>query len=197
VSETQLMQHIKEDIAESDHRIYIESSKGQLLKILAKSIGAKKILEIGTLYGYSTLWLHQGLSEGGEIHTIEKDSKRFKKAQTYLKGFDNINVHLGDACEVLEAFQEPVDMVFIDADKNNYLTYLEWSIHYLRPGGLLVADDTLLFGAIEGKVGAPRVRQGTIEHMKAFNERIKHAPFESVMLPYEDGFTVALKVLSS
>lgn len=189
------MKAVREDIEHTDHKIYIEASKGQLLKLLAKTINAKIVLEIGTLYGYSTLWLQQGLSEGGKIHTIEKDAKRFQKASGYLGKFDNIKMHFGAASEVLEEFHEIVDMVFIDADKNNYLTYLEWSIRHLRKGGLLVADDTLLFGAVEGKACDQKVRVGTVEHMKAFNERIKKPPFESVMLPYEDGFTVALKVL--
>ena len=193
MAETELMKIIKHDIEATDHKIYIEPSKGQLLKILAKSIKAKTILEIGTLYGYSALWLQQALPRDGILHTIEKDPKRFEKAQSYLKDFPNIKIHKGSALKILETFHESVDLIFIDADKIHYLIYLEWAIRYLRPGGILVADDTLLFGALNGKEVSQKIRPTTLENMKKFNQRLTESPFESVILPYEDGFTVALK----
>jgi caffeoyl-CoA O-methyltransferase len=194
IPETFIMKRIKKDIEQNDHAIYIEKSKGQLLKILAKSIKAKTIVEIGTLYGYSTLWLQQGLEKGGLLHTIERDPKRFEKAASYLKEYPEIIMHKGSAIDVLEKLDITADLIFIDADKNNYLAYLDWSIKHLRPGGMLVADDTLLFGAVISKDTTHKIRPSTLENMKLFNQRLKESPFESVMLPYEDGFSVALKV---
>lgn len=193
MTETLLMQQIKEDIETHDHKIYIEPSKGQLLKILAMTIQAKTILEIGALYGYSTLWLHQGVAPDGIIHTMEKDPKRFEKACLYLKDYKNIKVHQGNATKLLESFHETVDMIFIDADKNHYLYYLEWAKKNLRPGGLLVADDTLLFGAVLGKKCTKKIRPSTLTNMKEFNRALNENPFESVILPYHDGFSIAIK----
>ena len=117
MTETAIMQLIKEDIGKTDRAIYIDPAKGCLLKIFANLLHASIIVEIGTLYGYSTLWLQQGLVKNGILHTIEKDPQRFAKASQYLEDYGDIVLHKGAALNVLPTITGPVDLIFIDADK--------------------------------------------------------------------------------
>lgn len=191
VKETNLMKKIRDAVNKEDHSIYIEPEKGQFIKILLKLIKAKKILEVGTHYGYSTLWLLEGLMKGGHIDTIERSECRYVRAKEFLQDISEISLHFGAAEDVLQKLQGPYDAVFIDAEKLSYLKYLNWSQEKLRPGGLLIADDTLLFGALQGK--KIDIRNTTLKVMQEFNAKLTKPPFESVILPYSDGLTIAIK----
>ncbi len=199
-NENKKLQEIATKTAAVTDNIQISPEDGRLLQILVRLGNIKNIVEIGTLGGYSTYWLSQALPKDGHIYTIERDDNRFYLAQENLKNIDNIEIIHGNAKEVLLDLEEksPFDMIFIDADKRQYLDYLDWAESHIKKGGLVVADNTLLSGAVyldEGEELPHRVRQSTAEIMKKFNLRIANKnKYTSIMLPTNDGLTIAIKI---
>lgn len=139
--------------------IQVSPSQGQLLAILAQAVNARAILEIGTLGGYSTLWMAQGLAPDGRIITLEADPKHAEVARAnFIRAGlqDRITVWEGKAldtlpqiyAEITTASLPPFDLVFIDADKPNTLAYYEWALRMTRPGALIIADNVIRDGAV-------------------------------------------------
>ncbi|WP_446745177.1 O-methyltransferase [Silvibacterium acidisoli] len=135
--------------------IAVSSTQGRLLMILAQATRAKRILEIGTLGAYSTTWLARALPRDGKLITLEADPKHAEVARKNLKhaGFGELaEVRLGKALETLPKLasegHRPFDMIFIDANKNDYPGYLEWAIKLSRPGTLIVADNVIRDGRV-------------------------------------------------
>ncbi len=135
--------------------ISVSPNQGQLLHTLALLCRAQKILEIGTLGGYSAIWLARALSAGGRLITLEYDPTHAEVARTNIDraGLANqVEVRVGSALETLPQLEAeglgPFDMVFIDADKAPYVDYLEWSLRLTRPGSLIVADNVIRDGAV-------------------------------------------------
>jgi len=184
----------------STEPIQIAPEDGKLLQFLIKLSNAKNIVEIGTLAGYSALWMSRAVPKGGRIYTIERDDSRFALAEETLKKVKNVTLMQGDAMGQLLALEDkaPFDMVFIDADKRQYLDYLDWAEKNIRKGGLIAADNTLLSGAVFLKDDEPlptRIRQSTNEIMKTFNARMADPKkYCSILLPTTDGMTVAVKL---
>jgi predicted O-methyltransferase YrrM len=184
----------------STEPIQIAAEDGKLLQFLIKLSNAKNIVEIGTLAGYSALWMSRAVPKGGRIYTIERDDARFTLAEETLKKVKNVTLMHGDALGQLAALEDkaPFDMVFIDADKRQYLDYLDWAEKNIRKGGLIAADNTLLSGAVFLKEDEPlpaRIRQSTNEIMKTFNARMADPKkYCSMLLPTTDGMTVAVKL---
>ncbi|MBL1146470.1 MAG: O-methyltransferase [Pseudomonadota bacterium] len=184
----------------STEPIQIAAEDGKLLQFLIKLSNAKNIVEIGTLAGYSALWMSRAVPKGGRIYTIERDDARFALAEETLKKVKNVTLMHGDALGQLHALEDkaPFDMVFIDADKRQYLDYLDWAEKNIRKGGLIAADNTLLSGAVFLKEDEPlpaRIRQSTNEIMKTFNARMADPKkYCSILLPTTDGMTVAVKL---
>lgn len=159
--------------------------EGRLLKLLAQLLGAKRILEIGTFSGYSSISMAEALPEGGVLITCENDPPAMEFARRYFAQSPHgkkISLREGPALETIKTLSGPLDMVFIDADKLNYLNYYEAVLPLLRSGGLIVADNVLWSG---------RVLNPVDEYDKAihhFNETvIRDARVEQVMLPIRDG----------
>ena len=125
----------------------IAPENGQFLSILIRSIQARNVLEVGTSNGYSTIWLAAALKEtGGSLITLEFDRKRAEEAQTQLQeaGLESIvEVRIGNALDEIPKCDATFDLVFLDAEKNEYRRYLELVFPNIRPGGLIVADDTV------------------------------------------------------
>ena len=125
----------------------IAPENGQFLSILIRSIRAQNVLEVGTSNGYSTLWLAAALKQtGGRLITLEFDQKRAAEAQAHLQevGLDSIaEVRIGNALDEIPKCDATFDLVFLDAEKNEYRRYLELAFPNIRPGGLIVADDTV------------------------------------------------------
>lgn len=146
--------------------IHVDPLQGKLLMMLAGSLGATKILEIGTLGGYSTIWLARGLADGGRVITLEMNPdfaevarKNFAKANLA----DRIDVRVGQALDTLAALHEeeagPFDLVFIDADKPNTPNYFDWAVKLAREGTLIVVDNVVREGAIlAAQSGSPHVK---------------------------------------
>ena len=136
-------------------QIQVSATLGRFLNVQARAIGARRILEIGTLAGYSSIWLARALPRDGRLITLELDPRHAQVARANLAraGLDAlVEVRVGPAAESLAALVadgvEPFDMVFIDADKEGYPDYLEWSLRLSRPGTLIVADNVVRGGAI-------------------------------------------------
>jgi len=133
--------------------INVSANQGKLLMLLAQSIGARRILEIGTLGGYSTIWLARGLQPGGRLISLELDPRSAKVARANLDRAglaDNVAIKIGRALDTLPglAAGAPFDLVFIDADKPSTPHYYEWAIKLSRPGSLIVVDNVVREGAI-------------------------------------------------
>lgn len=181
--------------------IQVGAEEGKLLQFLVKMAEVKSIVEIGSLAGYSAVWMARGLPEGGILHAINKDPEHNNLlCETVKQSGLNIQAHLGDAKEVLKELeaQAPFDMVFIDADKGGYAEYLDWAEQHVRKGGLIVGDNTLLFGHVNSETqpqgqGAPTKKAWN--SMREFNARLADSSrYESILIPTLEGLTVARKL---
>ncbi len=135
--------------------IQVTPSQGKLLHVLARLCGARRILEIGTLGGYSAIWLGRALGAGGRLVTLELSREHAAVARASLERAglsDRVEVLVGPALESLPVIEArgdgPFDMVFIDADKPGYPEYLRWAVRLTRPGGLIVADNVVRGGRV-------------------------------------------------
>lgn len=196
VEEDEVLLQIKEDAKKINRPININPEDGKLLELLIKISNSKKILEIGTFYGYSTIWLARNINDG-IVYTIEKDKDSYEKAeQNFIKANVNekIKILKGVAEEILPTINEEFDLIFIDAEKNHYLQYLNFAEKLLKSGGLLVADNTLLSGAVYMDELPYRIRESTKKEMIEFNKRLaNNDKYTSILLPAEDGITIAVK----
>ena len=170
-------------LAESDRAglpaIQVSPPQGRLLELLARMLQARAILEIGTLGGYSTLWLARGLAPGGRIVTLEVDPKHAEVAKRNFAraGRSNaIEQRLGPAIETLPRLLEeragPFDLIFVDADKPSLPDYFSWSMKLSRPGTLIVVDNVVR----EGDVVNAKSADASVQGVRRMNERIAAEP---------------------
>lgn len=165
--------------------------EGAFLRLLVRMTRAKRVLEIGTFTGYSALAMAEGLPKQGKLVTCDVDpvntamAKKFWAKSPHGK---KITLKLGPAIKTLRTLQGPFDLVFIDADKDNYWRYWNLCLPKVRRGGLLVADNVLWSGAVL------RPKEKSDKAIVAFNKRVrKDKRVEPVMLPVRDGMTLAWK----
>ena len=174
--------------------IHISPDEGKLLHVLVRLIAARRVLEIGSLAGYSGIWLARALPPGGLLTTIEVDAHHAMLArQAYTEAglSDRVRLLEGDARRVLPTLQEGFDVVFVDADKEPLREYFEWSVRLLRTGGLLLCDNAFLHGTV---VEAGNTSPAT-EGVRAFNRLAASDPrVVSAVVPLRDGIVVAVKV---
>lgn len=181
--------------------IQVSPLQGKLLYLLAKSIAARRILEIGTLGGYSAIWLARALPPEGLLITLELDPKHAAVARENLAGAgvsERVEIHLGQALDSLarlvEENQPPFDLVFIDADKPNYPAYFEWSLQLSHPGTLIVADNIIR----KGRIVEPDSQDANVQGMRRFLERVAAEPrvtataLQTVGSKGYDGFALIL-----
>lgn len=198
-NESPLLKEIDKNIRNNDLPIHLAPEEGKLIQVLLKMINAQKIVEVGTLAGYSTIWMAEILGPNGVIHTIEKDNKRYLQAkENFAK--TNLNskiiLHHGDGLEVLKqlSLQSPFDAIFIDANKASYPEYLKWAEENIKCNGLIIADNTLLFGAVYGD-NKKNMKPTTVEAMKLFNLNLSNPnKYQSIMIPTDEGLTIAIKL---
>ncbi|MGA3205094.1 MAG: O-methyltransferase [Bryobacteraceae bacterium] len=177
--------------------IAVSPTQGKLLMLLAEIQGARNILEIGTLGGYSTIWLARGLTAGGRLITLEANAKHAEVARANIAraGLEHaVDVRLGRALDTLPQLitEAPFDLIFIDADKAAYPEYLSWAIKLSRSGSVIVADNVVRNGAvIDESSGDPNV-----EGVRRFNEllaadrRVSATAIQMVGSKGYDGFVV-------
>jgi len=194
-----LLARIDHALHAMDMPIHIGPEEGKFLQLLIGLHGVKTIVEIGTLAGYSTLWMARALPEDGHIYTLDKDPKHSEMARQFFIESDvmrRISTLEGDAHKTLKMLEDkaPFDMIFIDADKISYPDYLDWADKNIRSGGLIVADNTLLFGAAAKETPPDTIAPATWKAMRSFNERLADSEkYFTVMIPTNDGLTVAVK----
>ena len=169
--------------------------QGNFLAIISKLIKPFNVLEIGTYTGYSTLCIAKGLNPTGMIHTIDKNEELLQIQNKYFEksGLRNqIKQYTGDALAIIPKLKFDFDMVFLDADKENYVKYLELISPILKPGGVLLTDNVLWHGKIlESSENQDRVTR-LIDN---FNKKIlEDKSLKTVMLPIRDGISLTLKL---
>jgi caffeoyl-CoA O-methyltransferase len=173
--------------------ISISAVTGRLLQILLCAVRAERVLEVGTLGGYSAIWMARGLPASGRLVTIEVEERHAEFARRYFAraGLDDrIDLRIGRALDLLPAFDgERFDAIFLDADKEPLPTYFDWALRLLRPGGLLIADNALWGGRV---LDADTADEGT-RGVREFNRRMaSDERVRGTIVPVGDGLAVAV-----
>ncbi len=173
----------------------IGPEQGKFLQLLVQLTGAKKVLEIGVLGGYSGSWMARALPEGGRLIGLELEQKHadFARRQWERMGLaDKIEVRVGPALESLPdvAEEAPFDLVFIDADKGNYPAYLEYALQYSRPGTVILGDNVEMWGSL---VDPEKQDWDWVQGMRTFASVLSsHERLTSTVVPYPDGLAMAV-----
>jgi predicted O-methyltransferase YrrM len=181
--------------------IQVSPPQGKLLHLLARLMGARSILEIGTLAGYSTIWMARALLPGGKVLTLEADAKHAEVARANFvrAGLANIiELRLGPALESLPKIAAeglgPFDLIFIDANKSTMAEYFDWALKLSRPGSVIIADNVIRDGGILNKAS----EDADIQGVRRFNERVSAEPrvsateIQTVGSKGYDGFALIL-----
>lgn len=166
--------------------------QGRVLSMLSKIIHPKVILEIGTYTGYSALCLAEGLAKNGILHTIDKNEELldFQKKYVDKSDFKNqIKLYSGKALDIIPTIDQKFDLVFIDADKPNYVNYFHAIIDRMNVGGIILSDNVLWSGKVIEEVG---VKDESTKVLIEYNKLLKEDPrIETVLFPIRDGLTVS------
>ena len=195
------LERIREDIPKKGlPPISVGFEEGKILETLARSCAARRIVEVGTLAGYSACYLAKALGPQGVLHTVEYDSKhaRVARQNIALAGLaQKIIVHEGAALEVLPGLgaEGPFDLCFIDADKANYHRYLLWAIDNVRSGGIIIGDNAYLFGKLHLPPQKAGEDSGGVVAMRKFLETMADKSLFSscAMIPTSEGMAVAVR----
>ncbi len=181
--------------------IQVSPTQGKLLHILARSLGARKILEIGTLGGYSTIWMARALPAGGRLITLEYSPKHAEVARANIAraGLASVvEVRVGRALDTLPqiAAEGPFDLIFIDADKSGYPDYLPWAMKLSRPGSVIIADNVVRKGAVIDAGSSDADVQGVrrFYELLAAEPRVSSTAVQTVGSKGYDGFAMALVI---
>ncbi|MDI9257793.1 O-methyltransferase [Flavobacterium sedimenticola] len=166
--------------------------QGRVLSLLSKIIRPTHILEIGTYTGYATLCLAEGLAQNGTIDTLDNNEELYDFQRKYfdLSGFGpQIIQHLGNALDIIPTLTQKYDLVFIDADKENYINYYELIVPMMRQGGIILSDNVLWSGKVLEPV---KPNDKSTKILLEYNALLKNDPrVETVLLPIRDGLTVS------
>jgi caffeoyl-CoA O-methyltransferase len=177
--------------------IQVSPNEGKLLQLLAEVVGARRVLEIGTLGGYSAINLARGMTEDGALISLEIDERHAEVARQNVEHAglgEMVEIRGGDArellAELIEENEEPFDLVFIDADKQSYPEYLEWAIRLSRPGSLILGDNTIWGGSVMDP------QDNSTRAIREFNEKLAKDPrLSAIVLPLirerVDGLAIA------
>ena len=194
-------QALRSSVAAGLPAIHVSPTQAQFLWILARSIGARRILEIGTLGGYSSIWLARALAPGGKLITLEAIPLHAQVAQSNLERAglsDLVELRQGLALNTLPQLAAvscgPFDLVFIDADKPNAVPYFDWALELSRPGSLIIVDNVIR----QGEIIDPASADPDVRGMRRLNERISGEPrvtataLQTVGSKGYDGFVIAI-----
>ena len=187
--------------AEKLPAIQVSSGQGKLMHLLARILGARKILEVGTLGGYSTIWMARALPEGGRLITLEADPKHADVARRNFEraGVDGkIELRLGKALDTLPKIAAeglgPFDLFFIDANKSNMPEYFEWSLKLARTGSVIIADNVVRGGAVLEADSKDADIQGVRRFLEMVGKekRVSGTAMQTVSTKNYDGFAMVL-----
>jgi caffeoyl-CoA O-methyltransferase len=192
--EDDVLREIRErGVREGLPAIAVGTMDGLHLEVLARTCGARRAVEIGTLGGYSGVCILRGLVPDGILDTFEYSPKHAEVARESFEkaGFEKrVRIHVGPALERLKEISGPVDLVFIDADKVSYPDYLRWAEEHLRVGGIVLADNAFAFGEVH-LPGGDQSR----EALRRFNEQLAGSDrFRATMIPTAEGLAMGVKV---
>ena len=166
--------------------------QGRVLSIISKLIQPKSILEIGTYTGYSALCLAEGLAEDGVLYTIDKNEELEELQSKYFEKSDyknQIKQYIGNALEIIPTINTKFDLIFIDADKSNYLNYFDLIIEKMNTGGVILSDNVLWSGKVVEELNSKDIdTKVLLEYNRRLNEDNR---LETVLLPIRDGLTVS------
>jgi caffeoyl-CoA O-methyltransferase len=171
---------------------------GNALEILARAVGASRVFELGSGFGYSAYWFSRAVGPGGEVHLTDRDPANQRLAGDFLgrAGLDGpIQFHLGDALEAFESEQGEFDVVFCDIDKADYPRAWSMARDRIRVGGLYICDNVIKAGGSVNVITMESERPGLAEAVRAHNEAVREDPdYLSMILPIREGDLVALRV---
>lgn len=176
--------------------IAVSAAQGKMLHLMALSIGAKRVLEVGTLGGYSTIWMARALPPGGELFSLEIDPRNAEVARKNIaraKPVASVDVRLGPAIETLPTLSGPFDFAFIDADKESNADYFAYALRMSRKGSVIVVDNVVRDGRVADPNGNAQV-QGVrrMFDMIAQERRVSATAIQTVGIKGYDGFLVAV-----
>ena len=202
IGDDPILQSVERSLVEAElPQISVSPSQGKFLYLLARLMGAKRILELGTLAGYSTIWLARALPADGHLITIEYDPKHAEVARSNiaLAGFqDRVDVRVGRGLDVLPELHAegagPFDLVFIDADKQPYAEYFDWSLKLARPGSLIIADNVVRDGKVLDAESSDELVRGVRRFNSALaaNEDVSAVILQLVGVKHHDGMAFAI-----
>ena len=175
-------------------RMLCGSYQGRILSIISKLIQPKFILEIGTYTGYSALCLAEGIKNGGELHTIDENEELYDFQRKYFDKSNYGNIifqHLGDAVNIIDTINLKFDLIFLDADKENYTNYLDLLINKLNTNGVLITDNVLWSGKIIKSISDD---DRSTQEIDKFNKLMdQRNDMENIILPIRDGISISRK----
>jgi predicted O-methyltransferase YrrM len=175
----------------------VSPPQGKLLEVLARAVGARAVLELGTLGGYSTIFLARALPAGGRLVTLEANAAYAEVARANLERAGvaaTVEVRVGSALDALPELEGPFDLIFVDADKRSNPQYLEWALRLSRPGTLIVADNVVRGGAVADPASADPAVQGVRRflEMLAAEPRVEATAIQTVGSKGWDGLAIAV-----
>jgi predicted O-methyltransferase YrrM len=179
-------------------QIAVSCQQGKFLSLLAGAMQARRILEIGTLGGFSTIWLARGAGPRGRVVTLEYEPKHAEVARANLERAgvgDRVEIKVGAALDTLPTVTEgPFDLVFIDADKDNYVEYLQWAVRLARPGAIIVADNVIRDGRVLTATSEDTAVYAVQQTLRMMGEdpRLDAAAIQTVGAKRWDGFAIAM-----
>lgn len=175
-------------------RMLSGSYQGRILSMISKLTKPKYILEVGTYTGYSTLCLAEGIKDSGELHTIDNNEELYNFQREYFNksGYgDKIFQHLGNAIDLIDTINLKFDLIFLDADKENYTNYLELLVNKLNTNGVLITDNVLWSGKVIKSISDDDLSTQEIDKFnKLMNQR---SDMETIILPIRDGISISRK----
>lgn len=175
----------------------VKPEVGQFLSVMIKACKPKRILEIGTAIGYSTIWMARAAGDNTEIVTIEIDEDMYRQSFKNFKDLGiekQVNQKFGDALEILPYLRREFDFVFIDAAKSQYLNYLEMVLELLPEGGIIIADNILYHGYVEKDRTIKRKRRAMVKTLKKYIDVVKnHYLLESSIIKIGDGIALSVR----
>ena len=165
---------------------------GQLLYVLAKAVSARRVIELGSGFGYSAYWFASAVGDDGQVILTERSAERAAEARTFLKRgglLDRVRIEVGDGLEIIDGVGGDFDIVFNDIDKERYPLVLDKAAAALRPGGLLISDNMLWFGSV---LDDPLVDESAVGVRELTQRLLESDDFRTVVLPLRDGVSVSI-----
>jgi predicted O-methyltransferase YrrM len=191
--EDDLLRALREDLERRGPAIQVSPETGRLLALLVRSTGAVRVLEVGTLFGYSGVWMARELPGDGHLDTLELSDVHAGAAEAWFAEAglaDRVTVHRGAALDTLARLEGHYDVVFLDAAKAEYVAYAEYAARLLRHGGTMLADNVIW----SGRVGDPAVIDDDTEGLRRFHELITGDPrWDSTVVPVGDGVSISVR----